>query len=62
MRGLLGPHMFIGLVLIGPVALKLASTGYRFVRYYTGAPVYVAKGPPAARAARPGPGARGRRP
>ena len=46
MRGLLGPHMFIGLVLIGPVALKLASTGYRFVRYYTGAPVYVAKGPP----------------
>lgn len=46
MRGLLGPHMFIGLVLIGPIALKLASTGYRFVRYYTGAPVYVAKGPP----------------
>jgi hypothetical protein len=46
MGGLLGPHMFIGLVLIGPVALKLASTGYRFVRYYTGAPVYVAKGPP----------------
>ncbi len=46
MGGLLGPHMFIGLVLIGPVALKLASTGYRFVRYYTGAPAYVAKGPP----------------
>ena len=46
MRGLLGPHMFIGLVLIGPVALKLASTGYRFVRYYGGSPVYVAKGPP----------------
>jgi hypothetical protein len=44
--GLLGPHMFIGLVLIGPVALKLASTGYRFVRYYTGAPAYVGKGPP----------------
>jgi hypothetical protein len=44
--GLLGPHMFIGLVLIGPVALKLASTGYRFARYYTGAPVYLAKGPP----------------
>jgi hypothetical protein len=39
-------HMFIGLVLIGPVALKLASTGYRVVRYYTGAPAYVAKGPP----------------
>jgi hypothetical protein len=46
MQGLLGPHMFIGLVLVGPVALKLASTGYRFARYYTAAPVYVAKGPP----------------
>ena len=46
MRGLRGPHMFIGLMLIPPIALKLASTGYRFVRYYTGAPVYVAKGPP----------------
>jgi len=46
MRGLRGPHMFIGLMLIPPVALKLASTGYRFARYYTGAPVYVAKGPP----------------
>jgi len=39
-------HMFIGLVLIGPVLLKLASTGYRFMRYYTGSPVYRAKGPP----------------
>jgi hypothetical protein len=46
LNGLLGPHMFIGLTLIGPVALKLASTGYRFVRYYAGSPVYVAKGPP----------------
>jgi hypothetical protein len=39
-------HMFIGLVLIGPVVLKLASTGYRFARYYTGAPRYRAEGPP----------------
>ena len=46
MRGLLGPHMFIGLVLIGPIALKLASTGYRFARYYTSAPAYREKGPP----------------
>jgi hypothetical protein len=45
-RGLLTAHMFIGLALIPPVLLKLASTGYRFVRYYTGAPVYRAKGPP----------------
>ena len=40
-------HMFIGLVLIGPVLLKLASTGYRFVRYYGGARTYREKGPPA---------------
>lgn len=43
---LLGPHMFIGMLLIPPVALKMATTGYRFVRYYTGSPPYVRKGPP----------------
>ncbi len=43
---LLGPHIFIGLLLIPPVALKMASTGYRFARYYTGDPAYVGKGPP----------------
>ena len=45
---LLGPHIFIGLLLIPPVALKLASTGYRFTRYYTGDETYVRKGPPPA--------------
>lgn len=40
-------HLFLGLLLIGPVALKLASTGYRFVRYYTSDPPYTRKGPPA---------------
>jgi hypothetical protein len=44
--GLLRAHMFIGLMLIGPLALKLSSTGYRFARYYRGAPAYRAKGPP----------------
>jgi hypothetical protein len=39
-------HFFLGLLLIGPVALKMASTGYRFVRYYTGDAPYVRKGPP----------------
>jgi hypothetical protein len=43
---LLGPHIFIGMLLIPPVLLKLASTGYRFARYYTGSPPYVEKGPP----------------
>jgi hypothetical protein len=44
---LLGPHIFIGVLLIPPVLLKLASTGYRFARYYTDDPAYVKKGPPA---------------
>jgi hypothetical protein len=44
--GLLTEHMFIGLVLIPPLVLKLASTGYRFVRYYAGTARYRVKGPP----------------
>jgi hypothetical protein len=44
---LIGPHIFIGVLLIPPVALKLASTGYRFLRYYTGARGYRRNGPPA---------------
>lgn len=43
---LLGPHIFIGMLLIPPVALKLGSTGYRFARYYTGSLPYKQKGPP----------------
>jgi len=38
---LIGPHIF------PPVLLKLASTGYRFARYYSGNPPYRRKGPPA---------------
>jgi len=33
-RALLTPHVFIGVVLIPPVLLKMASTGWRFARYY----------------------------
>lgn len=43
---LLSWHYFIGFLLIGPVCLKLGSTGYRFTRYYTGVPAYRRKGPP----------------
>ncbi len=43
---LLWLHLFLGLLLIGPVVLKMASTGYRFVRYYSGSPPYRRKGPP----------------
>lgn len=43
---LISVHLFVGLVLIPPIAVKLASTGYRFARYYTGSKPYVEKGPP----------------
>src|SRR5207248_5251094 len=46
-RPLLSVHIFVGVLLLGPVALKLASTGYRFVRYYGRSPEYVYGGPPA---------------
>jgi hypothetical protein len=38
--------MFLGLLLIPPIALKMASTGYRFVRYYSSDPSYRSKGAP----------------
>ena len=43
---LLRPHVFIGMLIVPPVLLKMASTGWRFVRYYQGSPAYRAKGPP----------------
>ena len=43
---LLWLHLFLGVLLVGPVALKLASTGYRFARYYTANAAYRRKGPP----------------
>ena len=33
LRQLISVHLFVGLLLLGPVALKMVSTGYRFVRY-----------------------------
>ena len=46
-RQLLTAHFFIGMMLVGPVLLKMGSTSYRFVRYYTRSEPYVRKGPPA---------------
>jgi hypothetical protein len=46
-RQLLTLHYFFGMLLIGPVLLKVSSTMYRFTRYYTGAPDYRRRGPPA---------------
>jgi hypothetical protein len=39
-------HVFVGLALIPAVALKLASTGWRFARYYTRSDAYVEHGAP----------------
>ena len=39
-------HIFFGLLLIPPLALKLGTTGYRFVMYYGGNHRYRAAGPP----------------
>ena len=43
---LLTLHFFLGLLLIGPVLLKIGSTLYRIARYYRGAAPYVRRGPP----------------
>jgi hypothetical protein len=46
LRALMSVHVLVGVLLAGPLAVKLGSTGYRFVRYYTRSPAYVRKGPP----------------
>ena len=43
---LLTVHAFVGMLLIPVVALKLASTGWRMLRYYLRAEEYVRRGPP----------------
>jgi len=45
-RQLITVHVFVGVLLLGPVLLKSGSTLYRFLRYYGGTPAYTAKGPP----------------
>jgi len=45
-RPLVSAHVFLGMLLLPVIGLKLASTGYRFVRYYTGHREYRAEGPP----------------
>jgi hypothetical protein len=43
---LLSVHVFVGVLLVGPVLLKAASTTYRFVRYHRGHRAYRDSGPP----------------
>jgi hypothetical protein len=46
-HSLIDEHLFIGMLLIGPLALKLASVGYRFARFRAGSPGYRERGAPA---------------
>src|SRR6266702_4132459 len=39
-------HIFVGVGLSGPLVVKLGSTFYRFLRYYTRSPAFVRRGPP----------------
>ena len=45
-RSLMTVHVFVGVLLIPIVALKLAATGWRALRYYRGDEEYVRRGPP----------------
>jgi hypothetical protein len=45
-EGMLTIHVFVGMVLVPVVVVKVASTTYRFWRYYTGRADYVRRGPP----------------
>jgi hypothetical protein len=46
LRTLLSIHVFVGVLLAGPLVVKLGSTFTRFLRYYTGSPAFVRRGPP----------------
>jgi arginine exporter protein ArgO len=46
LSSLLTVHAFVGMLLIPVVGLKLASTGWRMLRYYRGGEEYVRRGPP----------------
>ena len=48
LRSFLPEHIFLGMLLLPPVALKLGTTGWRFARYYTRNAPYVRAGPPSA--------------
>lgn len=46
MQALMPVHIFVGVLLTFPLLVKIGSTGYRFMSYYTGSPAFVRKGPP----------------
>src|SRR5438093_9615604 len=46
LQSLLTMHAFVGMLLIPIVALKVASTGWRMLRYYLHGEEYMRRGPP----------------
>lgn len=46
LRTFMSAHVVVGMLLAGPLVVKLGSTGYRFARYYARSPAYVRRGPP----------------
>jgi hypothetical protein len=45
-RALMPVHVVVGTLLAGPLVVKIGSTGWRFIRYYTNSPACRRKGPP----------------
>src|SRR5437660_5311354 len=39
-------HIIVGILLVGPLLVKIGSTGYSFLHYYTVSPAYVCRDPP----------------
>ncbi|GLV53208.1 hypothetical protein KDH_00630 [Dictyobacter sp. S3.2.2.5] len=46
LRVWLPAHTVVGVLLAGPLLVKIGSTGWRFLRYYTRVSAYVRRGPP----------------
>jgi hypothetical protein len=46
LESLLTVHAFVGVLLVPVVGVKLASTGWKALRYYLGGEEYVRRGPP----------------
>jgi hypothetical protein len=46
MHQLIGVHIFLGTLIVPPVLLKTATTGWRIARYYLGSSAYHQAGPP----------------
>lgn len=46
LHALIPVHIFIGVLLAGPLLVKMFSTGFKFFRFYSKHPAFVEKGPP----------------